>query len=68
VGLRGAAPIVLATFPLLAGLSKASFVFDLVFFVVLASVLLQGTTVQFVARWLRVIAPAPTVQEAESSS
>src|SRR5438874_8134665 len=61
VGLRGAALIVLATFPLLAGLSKASFVFDLVFFVVLASVLLQGTTVQFVARWLRVIAPAPTV-------
>jgi cell volume regulation protein A len=54
VGLRGAVPIVLATFPLLAGVPKASFLFDLVFFIVLASVLLQGTTVPLVARWLRV--------------
>jgi cell volume regulation protein A len=68
VGLRGAVPIVLATFPLLAGLSKASFLFDLVFFVVLASVLLQGTTVAFVARWLGVIAPAPAAQDATPSS
>lgn len=68
VGLRGAVPIVLATFPLLAGLSKASFLFDLVFFVVLASVLLQGTTVPFVARWLRMIVPAPVAQEAEINS
>jgi cell volume regulation protein A len=58
VGLRGAVPIVLATFPLLAGLAKASFLFDLVFFVVLASVLLQGTTVPFVAQRLGVIVPA----------
>lgn len=68
VGLRGAAPIVLATFPLLAGLSKASFLFDLVFFVVLASVLLQGTTVPFVAQWLGVIAPTPAAQEGKASS
>jgi cell volume regulation protein A len=68
VGLRGAVPIVLATFPLLTGLSKASFLFDLVFFVVLASVLLQGTTVPLVARWLGVIAPAPAAQEATISS
>lgn len=57
VGLRGAVPIVLATFPLLAGVSRASILFDLVFFVVLASVLLQGTTVTIVARWLKVIVP-----------
>lgn len=57
VGLRGAVPIVLATFPLLAGVSRASILFDLVFFVVLASVLLQGTTVTIVARWLKVTAP-----------
>src|SRR5262249_6233895 len=54
VGLRGVVPIVLATFPLLAGVPEASFLFDLVFFIVLASVLLQGTTVPFVAQWLRV--------------
>lgn len=57
VGLRGAVPIVLATFPLLAGLSKAAILFDLVFFIVLASVLLQGTTVSFVARLLKVTVP-----------
>ena len=67
VGLRGAVPIVLATFPLLAGLSKASFLFDLVFFVVLASVLLQGMSVPFVAQWLGVIAPAPAAQETKAS-
>jgi cell volume regulation protein A len=68
VGLRGAVPIVLATFPLLAGLSKASFLFDLVFFVVLASVLLQGMSVPFVARWLGVIDPATAAQETKASA
>lgn len=59
VGLRGAVPIVLATYPLLAGLPQAEIIFDVVFFVVLASVLLQGTTVARVARWLGVDAPLP---------
>jgi cell volume regulation protein A len=59
VGLRGAVPIVLATFPLLAGVDGAPRLFDLVFFVVLASVLLQGTSIPFVARWLGVDAPLP---------
>ncbi|GER84362.1 K+/H+ antiporter [Thermogemmatispora aurantia] len=59
VGLRGAVPIVLATFPLLAGLPRAELLFDLVFFVVLASVLLQGTTVPLVAGRLGVARPAP---------
>lgn len=52
VGLRGAVPIVLATFPLLEGLPRAGMMFDLVFFIVLTSILLQGTTLPLVARWL----------------
>lgn len=55
-GLRGAVPIVLATFPVLAGVPQAATIFPLVFFIVLSSVLLQGTTLPLVAKWLGVIA------------
>jgi cell volume regulation protein A len=52
VGLRGAVPIILATFPLVAGVPVSPFIFNAVFFIVLASVMLQGTTIAPVARWL----------------
>lgn len=57
VGLRGAVPIILATFPLVEGIPQAELIFDVVFFVVLTSVLVQGTTIPLVARWLRVDTP-----------
>ncbi len=57
VGLRGAVPIILATFPLLAGVPQAGMIFNLVFFIVLTSVLLQGTSIPLAARWLGVDEP-----------
>jgi cell volume regulation protein A len=57
VGLRGAVPIILATFPLLARLPEADSIFNIVFFIVLTSALLQGASLPYVAQWLKVDAP-----------
>lgn len=57
VGLRGAVPIVFATYPLLAGIDKANIIFNLVFFISVTSVLIQGTTLSIVAKWLHVALP-----------
>lgn len=56
-GLRGAVPIVLATFPMTAGVAQAETIFNLVFFVVITSVLLQGRSLTRVARWLKLDRP-----------
>lgn len=53
VGLRGAVPIILATYPRLAGLDGTGLIFNVVFFVVISSVLIQGTTIPVFARLLK---------------
>jgi cell volume regulation protein A len=63
IGLRGAVPIVFATFPLLAGIEKSQMIFNLVFFISLTSVLLQGTTLGLVAKWLHVAVPGKAKQK-----
>ena len=56
-GLRGAVPNVLAMFPLLAGIEQTRLLFDITFVVVLASLLIQGTSMGWLARALRVAIP-----------
>lgn len=51
-GLRGAVPILLATFALLAAVEDAERVYDIVYVVVAFSVIVQGSSIPFVARWL----------------
>jgi cell volume regulation protein A len=58
-GLRGAVPIVLATFPAIAGLPEAQTIFNLVFFIVVTSVLIQGTTLKPLAKRLGVAESPP---------
>ncbi|GGZ32995.1 K+/H+ antiporter [Echinicola pacifica] len=57
VGLRGAVPIVFATFPMIHGVESSSMIFHVVFFIVLTSVALQATTLPLAARWLKLSLP-----------
>jgi potassium/hydrogen antiporter len=59
VGLRGAVPIILATFPLVEGLPESDTFFNAVFFITIASVIVQGTTIPLAARLLRVDTEPP---------
>ncbi len=58
VGLKGAVPITLATFPLMAGVPNSDLIFNAVFFVVLVSAVTQGWSLPVVARWLRLGRPS----------
>ena len=60
VGLRGAVPIVLAIFPVVAGLPDARIFFDVAFVVVVTSLLFQASTLRWVARWLKIALPEST--------
>jgi cell volume regulation protein A len=60
-GLRGAVPVVLATFPVIDGIKESDELFNIVFFAVVVSTLLQGTTVEWLARRLGVTTNEPAL-------
>lgn len=64
VGLRGAVPIVLALFPLMADLEGSQFLFDITFAVVLLSLIIQGTSLGAMARLLKLEVPRDPQPEA----
>jgi cell volume regulation protein A len=62
VGLRGAVPIIFAIYPMTAGIEHAGIIFNVVFFITIVSLLIQGTTVTSVAKWLNMV-DAPKKKE-----
>lgn len=57
VGLRGAVPIIFATYPVVANIEGSNIIFNIVFFITIVSLVVQGTTVSYVARLLHLSTP-----------
>jgi len=65
VGLRGAVPIIFAIFPLAEQVPHARLIFNIVFFCTLISLLVQGTSIPTIARWLGLAEDAPELKKLE---
>ncbi|WP_308764963.1 potassium/proton antiporter [uncultured Bacteroides sp.] len=59
VGLRGAVPIIFATYPVVAGVEGSNSIFNIVFFITIVSLVVQGTSISFFARLLHLSVPLP---------
>lgn len=59
VGLRGAVPIIFATYPWIYNVPQAKMIFNIVFFITILSLVVQGTSVSSMAQWLKLSLPAP---------
>ena len=57
VGLRGAVPIIFATYPVVSGIEGSNIIFNIVFFITILSLVIQGTTIPFVAKLLNLSTP-----------
>lgn len=57
VGLRGAVPIIFATYPVITNIADSHRLFNIVFFITLLSLIVQGMTISSVARWLKLDLP-----------
>lgn len=57
VGLRGAVPIIFATYPVIAGIEGSNIIFNIVFFITLVSLIVQGSSIPFIARFLKLSTP-----------
>lgn len=66
VGLRGAVPIIFAIFPLVENVPHAQLMFNIVFFCTLVSLLIQGTSIPAIARWLGLAEDAPEMKKLEA--
>lgn len=63
VGLRGAVPIIFATYPVVSNIEGADLIFNIVFFITLLSLIIQGSTITSVAKWLKLNDETPVEED-----